>query len=138
MPDRLQGPRRSDRSCFPEPGSTDQVRIVRGDLATMRLAQDGFRVAKRVYIAVGDDADRAERRINDALDRFYRYFGLPSLAAMAARGTPEDCIQGLVEVVDAGAELVVLNPLFDDAEQLEWLAGGVLPEVVGRLDREPV
>jgi len=30
-------------------------------------------------------------------------------------------------VIAAGAELVLLNPLFDDAEQMERLAGEVLP-----------
>jgi hypothetical protein len=32
-------------------------------------------------------------------------------------------------VADAGAELILLNPLVDDAEQLEWLAAEVIPAV---------
>ena len=32
-------------------------------------------------------------------------------------------------MIDAGAELVLLNPMFDDAEQLERLAAEVVPEL---------
>jgi alkanesulfonate monooxygenase SsuD/methylene tetrahydromethanopterin reductase-like flavin-dependent oxidoreductase (luciferase family) len=44
-------------------------------------------------------------------------------------GTPDDCRRGLREVADAGAELIMLNPLYDDAEQMERLAAEVVPEV---------
>jgi hypothetical protein len=32
-------------------------------------------------------------------------------------------------VADAGAELILLNPLFDDAEQVERLAAEVVPQL---------
>jgi hypothetical protein len=32
-------------------------------------------------------------------------------------------------VADAGAELILLNPLFDDAEQMERLAAEVIPHL---------
>jgi hypothetical protein len=32
-------------------------------------------------------------------------------------------------VADAGAELILLNPLFDDAEQMERLAADVIPHL---------
>ena len=40
---------------------------------------------------------------------------------------PADAVAGLQEVIDAGAELVMFNPLFDDLEQMERLAAEVIP-----------
>jgi hypothetical protein len=37
------------------------------------------------------------------------------------------CVAGIRAVVDAGAELIMLNPLVDDAAQLERLAAEVVP-----------
>jgi 2-methylisocitrate lyase-like PEP mutase family enzyme len=36
-------------------------------------------------------------------------------------------LAGLREVADAGAEMILLNPLVDDAEQIERLAAEVIP-----------
>jgi len=49
------------------------------------------------------------------------------VAPVAVHGTLEDLVTGLREVVEAGAELVVLNPLDQDAEQMERLAAEVRP-----------
>jgi hypothetical protein len=38
-------------------------------------------------------------------------------------------VRGVQEVVDAGAELVLLTPVADPAEQLERLAADVIPRV---------
>jgi hypothetical protein len=48
---------------------------------------------------------------------------------VAVAGSRADCVAGLREVIDAGAELILLNPLVDDAEQLERLAGDVIPRL---------
>ena len=40
---------------------------------------------------------------------------------------PEACAAGIRAVAEAGAELILLNPLIDDAQQLERLAGEVIP-----------
>jgi alkanesulfonate monooxygenase SsuD/methylene tetrahydromethanopterin reductase-like flavin-dependent oxidoreductase (luciferase family) len=47
-------------------------------------------------------------------------------------GPPEACAEGIRTVADAGAELILLNPLLDDAEQLERLAAEVIPALSGR------
>jgi hypothetical protein len=39
-------------------------------------------------------------------------------------------VQGLHEVALAGAELILLNPLFDEAHQMERLAAEVVPQLV--------
>ena len=88
-----------------------------------------FRIAKRVYIAIDNDAGRARQRIAAALDEQYGYFGIKGLGPVAVSGPPEECVQGLREVVDAGAEMILLNPLFDDLKQMERLAAEVMPHL---------
>jgi hypothetical protein len=90
---------------------------------------DSFPIAKRVYIGVDDDLDRARKRMAESLERLYGYFGLPDLTPVAAFGPPEVCAQALRDVADAGARLIVLNPLYDDAAQMDRLAREVIPNV---------
>jgi NAD(P)-dependent dehydrogenase (short-subunit alcohol dehydrogenase family) len=52
-----------------------------------------------------------------------------SLEAVAVYGPPEACVRHLREVADAGAELILLNPLFDEAEQMERLVAEVVPKL---------
>jgi probable F420-dependent oxidoreductase len=104
-----------------------QVRLVREELA--RAGRDGFRIAKRVYIGVDDDAGRARRRVAAGLEELYGYFRMRELEAVAVAGTPDDCVRGLREVATAGAGMILLNPLYDDREQMERLAADVMPHV---------
>src|SRR5262249_34975511 len=76
-----------------------------------------FRIGKRVYIAVDDDAERARRRVGDSLQRFYPFFQSHHLEAFPVYGPPDACVRGLREVAEAGAELILLNPVFDEAKQ---------------------
>src|SRR4030095_1105235 len=107
-----------------------QVPIVRHALAEAKRDAASFGIAKRVYIAVDDDMERARQRTAESLHRLYSYFGLRgSLETVAVYGPPDACVGGLREVADAGAELILLNPLFDDAEQMERLAAEVVPKL---------
>jgi probable F420-dependent oxidoreductase len=105
----------------------DQVRVLREALADRGADAAPFRIAKRVYIAVNDDAERGRRRMAAALDGLYGSFGLRDMERVAVYGPPEACVRGLRDVAAAGAELLLLNPLFDDAEQMERLAAEVVP-----------
>ncbi|MFQ6394443.1 LLM class flavin-dependent oxidoreductase [Nocardia sp. KC 131] len=106
----------------------EQVRTVRAALAETGDAATDFRIAKRVYIAVDDDVDRARHRMADTLTSFYGEFG-KTLLPVAVFGTPEDCIEGLRDVAAAGAEMILVNPLFDEAAQMERLVAEVLPHI---------
>jgi probable F420-dependent oxidoreductase len=106
-----------------------QVQIVRDLLADQGRDPDGFPIAKRVYIAVDDDAERARERMRAALDRLYGFFNLGDMTPVSVWGTPGDCARGLQDVAAAGAQLILVNPLFDDREQMERLAAEVLPQV---------
>jgi probable F420-dependent oxidoreductase len=106
----------------------DQVRVVRETLAEAGKPAGEFPVAKRVYIAVGDDAGRARQQINAALERLYgRRVGAIEAAAVA--GTPADCVSELRAVAAAGAELILFTPLFEQAEHAERLATEVIPQL---------
>ena len=52
---------------------------------------------------------------------------VPDLTPVAVVGPPEACARGLREIIDAGAERVLLNPMFDEAEQMERLVAEVVP-----------
>jgi len=54
------------------------------------------------------------------------------LPAVPVSGTPDDVVRGLREVVDAGAEMILLNPVgenaVEDRDQMERLATEVIPQ----------
>ncbi len=108
---------------------TDQVKVLREALAEQGRDPLSFPVAKRIYIAVDDDADRARTRMADALIGVYGQAFGSSLMPVTVTGPPADCVRGVQEVADAGAELILLTALFDEAEQLERLAAEVIPHV---------
>ena len=106
----------------------EQVPLVRQALA--EAGRDGgFRIAKRVYIAVDDDPARARERMAAALHDVYAVFGAGDLSPVAVTGRPAACVAGLQAVADAGAEMILVHPLFDEADQMERLAAEVLPSV---------
>lgn len=101
--------------------------VLQGALAAAGRDPASFDVAKRVYIAVDDDPDRALSRLREWFDVFYRN---PDLAErVAVWGSADACIEGLSQVVRAGARTLVLNPVFEQLEQVEALAADVMPAI---------
>src|SRR5439155_25710943 len=98
-----------------------QVPIRRQALAEAGRDAAPFRIGKRVYIAVDEDTDRARRRLSESLQRFYPFFQSHHLEAFPVYGPPDACGRGLREVAEAGAELILLNPVLDETEQMERL-----------------
>lgn len=111
-----------------------QVRIVRQALAEAGRDPGSFPIAKRIYIAVDDDAARARRQINDAMERIYGR-RVPSIEAATVAGTAADCVREVNTVAAAGAELILFTTVFDQAEQMERLAAEVMPHVRADVDR---
>jgi probable F420-dependent oxidoreductase len=100
----------------------DARRVLAGALEAEGRDPDGFEVAKRVYIAVDDDAERAHLRLREGFGLFY---GNPDMADRVAVWGPVDaCVEGLAAVVEAGARMIALNPMYEHAEQAEVLAAG--------------
>jgi probable F420-dependent oxidoreductase len=102
----------------------EQVRVVRNELSAQGRDPDTFRIAKRVYVHVEDDAARGHQRLEDALTRHY---GRGGWSEHLIAGPAEACTTGIRAVANAGAELILLNPLVDDAQQLERLSAEVIP-----------
>jgi len=78
-----------------------------------------FAISKRVYVAIDDDR-RAERRLQEWFTVRYKR------AEMATRvslwGSRQECTDKLNQLVHAGAQHLMLNPVFDEMEHLEQLA----------------
>lgn len=106
----------------------EQVPIVRQALAEAGRDPASFPIAKRVYIGVDDDAERARQRMLQALEQVYGGLGLP-LEAMAVHGPPAACVAGIREVAAAGAQLILFSPLYDEPDQMERLAREIVPAV---------
>jgi probable F420-dependent oxidoreductase len=109
----------------------EQVGIIRRELDEQHRDPAGFAIGKRVYVAVDDDAERARTQVHDGLRRLYG--GMPGIENVPVFGTPEDVVRGLRVVKDAGAEMIVLNPLGanvdEDREQMERLAADVVSQL---------
>jgi alkanesulfonate monooxygenase SsuD/methylene tetrahydromethanopterin reductase-like flavin-dependent oxidoreductase (luciferase family) len=101
-----------------------QMAVVRE--AMRETGRTDFQTAKRVYITVDDDEETAREVAAKGMDKLYGYFGL-QIAGAAVAGSPATCITKLAEVRDAGAEMILLNPLSDERAQMERLAAEVMP-----------
>jgi probable F420-dependent oxidoreductase len=90
-----------------------------------------FPVAKRVYVAIDADRDRALARLREWFKGFY---GRDDLAQRVAVWGPAGAVvEGLAEVVRAGAGTIVLNPVFDQDMHAEILAAEVIPPLRNKL-----
>ena len=101
-----------------------QTELIRRFLDEERRDRDKFVISKRVYLGIDSDRRRAERRLRD-------WFGLRyKNADMASRvsiwGDRTECIDKLGELIRAGAQHLLLNPVFDEMELMEVLASDVI------------
>lgn len=107
------------------------VTVVGRELDEQQKDPAKFTIGKRVYLMVDDDAARARERVLDGLGRIYGR--MPGVQDVPVSGTPDDVVRGLREVIDAGAQMVLLNPVGTDAaenhEQMERLAAEVIPQL---------
>jgi alkanesulfonate monooxygenase SsuD/methylene tetrahydromethanopterin reductase-like flavin-dependent oxidoreductase (luciferase family) len=106
----------------------EQVMVVRAALARAGRPAESFPIAKRVYVAIDDNAERARARMNAALTELYGR-RVEAIEAAAVAGTTADCVRELHQVAEAGAELILCTALFDQAEQMEQLAAAVIPKL---------
>lgn len=109
----------------------EAVPIVRRELAEQGKNPAHFAIGKRVYLMLDDDPARARRR---ALDGLHRIYGrMPGIDDVPVSGTVDDVVGGLREVIEAGAQTILLNPVgrdvAEDREQMERLAAEVIPQL---------
>jgi alkanesulfonate monooxygenase SsuD/methylene tetrahydromethanopterin reductase-like flavin-dependent oxidoreductase (luciferase family) len=109
----------------------EAVQNVRSELERQERDAAAFTIGKRVYLMVDDDAARARERVVAGLHRIYG--PMPGIEEVPVSGTPADVVRGLREVMDAGAETILLNPvgktLAEDREQMERLVAEVIPHL---------
>jgi probable F420-dependent oxidoreductase len=87
-----------------------------------------FVIAKRVYAAVTDGDPSAYRQ--RMREWFGANYGKPELGdAMGYVGDAEQIAESLRRVLDLGARHLILNPVFDELEQMEVLANEVIPKL---------
>jgi alkanesulfonate monooxygenase SsuD/methylene tetrahydromethanopterin reductase-like flavin-dependent oxidoreductase (luciferase family) len=109
----------------------DAVDVVRRELDEQGKDPAGYTIGKRVYLCVDDDPDRARERVLTGLRRIYG--PMKGIESVPVFGTVDDVTAGLRQVVEAGAEMLMLNPVgadvAEDHEQMERLAAEVMPHL---------
>ncbi len=109
----------------------EAARGVRHELAEQGKDPATFPIGKRVYLMIDNDPAQARERALDGLHRIYG--SMPGIDDVPVSGTTDDVVAGLREVIDAGAETILLNPVGrdvgEDREQMERLAAEVIPHL---------
>ena len=106
---------------------SDHVKILEDEISAQDIDSSQFAISKRVYVAIDDDEKRAESRLKSW---FVGNYGNSDMAAdVSVWGCTENVIEGLQEVIDAGAEMLMLNPVFDYMWHLSILKEEVIPQL---------
>lgn len=78
-----------------------------------------FPISKRVYVAIDDNADRAQERLRAW---FGQNYGNADMAQrVAIWGPAAHCLEQIEALIDAGAQHLLLNPVFDYDEHMDAL-----------------
>ena len=72
-----------------------------------------FHFAKRVYLAVDEDSARARSVFENGLPTLQKRRPGPSVSIW---GSSAECTEKIQEIVRAGAQHIVFNPMFDEME----------------------
>ena len=103
----------------------EAVAVLRRSLEEQGRDPSTFAIAKRVYIAVEDDEREAEKRLREYTDHVYH--SSDRAVEVSVWGSPGKCIQELAEITGMGAQLLMLDAVYDQLEQVDRLAQDVMP-----------
>jgi probable F420-dependent oxidoreductase len=106
-----------------------QAISIRGFLDEAKRDPTTFTISKRVYIAVDANKSRAEERLRTWFGIRYRNADMAS--RVAVWGGVNECLDRLAEIVEYGAEHLLLNSVFDHMEHLDLFAKEIMPHLVG-------
>jgi probable F420-dependent oxidoreductase len=101
--------------------------IIRRYLEEAKRDPASFDIAKRVYVAVDNDKARAERRLREWFARRYKNAELGPRVSIW--GSTDECTEKIQEIVCAGAQRIVFNPMFDETAHLELCAKEIMPHL---------
>jgi alkanesulfonate monooxygenase SsuD/methylene tetrahydromethanopterin reductase-like flavin-dependent oxidoreductase (luciferase family) len=104
-----------------------QSKLLRQLLDEARRDPTTFPMSKRVYVAIDNDRARAERRLREWFAM--RYKNADMAVRVSIWGSRAECTDKLGELVRAGAQHLLLNPVFDELEHIELLAQEVVPHL---------
>jgi alkanesulfonate monooxygenase SsuD/methylene tetrahydromethanopterin reductase-like flavin-dependent oxidoreductase (luciferase family) len=114
-------------------GSSSSSAFIRESAAIRRFLDEAkrdpatFGIAKRLYLAVDDDKARAEQRLREWFGRRYKNADLgPRVSIWGSR---DECTEKIQEIVRAGAQHIVFNPMFDEMEHLDICAKEIMPHL---------
>jgi probable F420-dependent oxidoreductase len=114
-------------------GSSSSEDFFQQSATTRQLLADAgrdpatFTFSKRVYVAIDNDRDRAERRLREWFAMYYRNADMGSRVSIW--GSRQECFDKLAALVQAGAQHLMLNPVFDQMEHLQILAEDIVPRL---------
>jgi probable F420-dependent oxidoreductase len=100
---------------------------IRDMLGEARRDPTTFHFAKRVYLAVDNDEARGERRIREWFGGRYKNADLGPKVSIW--GSAAKCTEKIQEIVKAGAQQILFNPMFDEMEHLEICAKEIMPHL---------
>jgi probable F420-dependent oxidoreductase len=86
-----------------------------------------FGYGKRVYLAVDNDKERGEKRIREWFSIRYKNADLGPRVSIW--GSSAECTEKIQQIVGAGAQFIVFNPMFDEMEHLDICAKEIMPHL---------
>jgi probable F420-dependent oxidoreductase len=102
-----------------------QVNALRGLLAAAGRDAAAFPLSKRVYIGVDPEKQRAMAGVRQW---FAAYYNKPEEAdRVAVAGPLEECVAALRRLRAGGADMILLNPVYDEERHMELFAKEILP-----------
>lgn len=101
--------------------------LIRRFLDEAKRDPASFGYGKRAYLAVDNDKARAEKRIRKWFDRRYKNADLGPRVSIW--GSAAECTEKIQEIVRAGAQHIVFNPMFNEMEHLEVCAKEIIPHL---------
>nr|WP_281349377.1 LLM class flavin-dependent oxidoreductase [Nitratireductor arenosus] len=107
----------------------EELAMVRDIAAQAGHTPESFRVGKRVYMAVDTSPDNARDKLREWYGRTYSGRDPTDVDKVAVWGTPETILEQLGPLLDSGPDVVVLNPVFNELEQLDVIAAEIAPKV---------
>lgn len=111
----------------PAAAFVQEAALIRRFLDETKRDPATFAVSKRVYLAIDKNKPRAERRVREWFGRRYRN---PELGpSVCVWGGVEECSAKIRALVQAGADHIVFNPMFDEQEHLEICAKEIMPHL---------
>ena len=106
-------------------GFTEQLARLRESIAQAGRGIEDVVTAKRVYLCLDDDPGPAAQMMQRWFSETWGDSGLASAAGVF--GSPAQCAAELLALRNAGADLLILDPIANITTQTERIVGELLP-----------